>query len=222
MIAVRLAASDADHEVWTRLQNAVEPEAPSTVDDLRDSLRRQPGGACGSPMSTARPSAAPSSRRVGAGRVFVLPRGRRRGLGSALLAAGLASARTLGSERSRTSVDGSDGRSLAWAQQRGYEEVDLRVELVRPLVAPGVADWPSSGLSAAPVDELLDELQLRPPVVNRPRPRRADGVAGLLPYGTVRSTHVHDSPSGLPRARDRARSSARASAGRAAGGYASS
>jgi hypothetical protein len=76
-------------------------------------------------------------------------------------------------------VDGSDGRSLAWAQQRGYEEVDLRVELVRPLVAPGVADWPSSGLSAAPVDELLDELQLRPPVVNRPRPRRADGVAGL-------------------------------------------
>jgi GNAT superfamily N-acetyltransferase len=238
MIAVRLAASNADHEVWTRLRNVVEPEAPSTVDDLRESLRRQPEGRFWIAADGGEAlGCAFVARSSVPGRAFVLPRvvphGRRRGVGSALLAEGLAYARTLGCERSRTSVDGRDAASLAWARRRGYEEVDRQVELMRPLaadepetqappglelvpghaaeveelrllVAAGVADMPVvGGLSAALVDELLDELAGALHVVVARDRGEAVGVAGLVPYGARDGALEHAFTTVLPAYRGR-------------------
>ncbi len=147
MIAVRRAETEADLELWTRIRNVVEPDQPSTLEDLRDGQRRSPetrhwlaeagGEAVG--CSFAAFSAVP-------GRVFVLPRvvpgARGRGAGSALLEEGLAYARELGVGRARTSVDGSDEAALGFAARRGFEEVDRQVELVRPLACEDPALLP--------------------------------------------------------------------------------
>ncbi len=39
---VRAATTDADFELWTRVRNRVELGNPTTVDDLREGLARQP------------------------------------------------------------------------------------------------------------------------------------------------------------------------------------
>ena len=155
MIVVRRAES-ADLGVWTRIRNLVEPDEPTTLDDLRDNLRRHP---------EARYWLAADGEDVGCGfanfssvpgRVFVLPRvvpaARGRGAGAALLDAALAYAGELGGERARSSVDGADDLSLGFAARRGFDEVDRQVELVRPL-RPGETTVP-----AAPRGIVLEEL----------------------------------------------------------------
>lgn len=156
MTVVRRAESEAELEVWTRIRNVVERDEPTTLDDLRDNLRRHP---------EARYWLAEDGEDVGCcfanlssvpGRVFVLPRvvpaARGRGAGSALLEAALAYARELGVERARSSVDGADAPSLGFAARRGFEEVDRQVELVRPL-GPGEA-----AVAEAPEGIVLEEL----------------------------------------------------------------
>jgi GNAT superfamily N-acetyltransferase len=156
MTVVRRAESEAELEVWTRIRNVVERDEPTTLDDLRDNLRRHP---------EARYWLAAGGEDVGCcfanlssvpGRVFVLPRvvpaARGRGAGTALLDAALAYARELGGERARSSVDGADDLALAFAARRGFEEVDRQVELVRPL-RPG-----ETAVVEAPRGIVLEEL----------------------------------------------------------------
>ena len=218
MIAVRRAESEAELELWTRIRNLVEVDNPTTVEELRQGVRRQPetrhwlaeedGEAIGCAFVSA--SSVP-------GRAFVLPRvvrrSRGRGAGTALLAAGLEYAATLGCERARSHVDGADDRSLRFAARHGFEEVDRQVELVRrltagessgtgvagieleelggddvqrlrDLVVAGVQDMPvAGGLGDGFADEVLDEY---PQAVYRVVARDGEalvGVAGLLPYG---------------------------------------
>ena len=176
MIVVRRAESEAELEVWTRIRNLVEPDEPTTLDDLRDNLRRHP---------EARYWLAADGEDVGCcfanlssvpGRVFVLPRvapaARGRGAGSALLDAALAYARELGGERARTSVDGADAPSLDFAARRGFGEVDRQVELVRPLRRGETA------VAEAPRGIVLEEL----PADRVPELRElVDGGVGDMP-----------------------------------------
>jgi GNAT superfamily N-acetyltransferase len=168
MIAVRRAETEADLELWTRIRNLVEPDEPTTLQDLRDGQRRSPetrywlahdrGEAVGCCFAAF--SAVP-------GRVFVLPRvvaaARGRGAGTALLEAGLAYARELGGGRARTSVDGRDETSLGFAARRGFEEVDRQVELVRPLAAdedPSVELPAGVGLEEVPAARVAELREL--------------------------------------------------------------
>jgi mycothiol synthase len=156
MIAVRRAESEAELEVWTRIRNVVEIDNPTTVDDLRGVVRRQPetrhwlADDDGEAIACAFVSASSVP-----GRAFVLPRvvpqSRGRGAGTALLGAALEYAATLGCQRARSHVDGADDRSLRFAARHGFEEVDRQVELVRR-----IAEGESSGTAVPGID--LEEL----------------------------------------------------------------
>jgi L-amino acid N-acyltransferase YncA len=218
MIAVRRAESDAELELWTRIRNLVEVDNPTTVEELRQGVRRQPetrhwlaeedGKAVGCAFASA--SSVP-------GRAFVLPRvvrrSRGRGAGTALLAAALEYAATLGCERARSHVDGADDRSLRFAARHGFREVDRQVELVRrltagessgtgvpgidlvelggddvqrlrDLVVAGVQDMPvAGGLGDGFADELLEEYAGSLYTVVAREGERVVGAAALLPYG---------------------------------------
>ena len=218
MIAVRRAESEAELELWTRIRNLVEVDNPTTVEELRQGVRRQPetrhwlaeedGEAIGCAFVSA--SSVP-------GRAFVLPRvvrrSRGRGAGTALLAAGLEYAATLGCERARSHVDGADDRSLRFAARHGFEEVDRQVELVRRLTAgessgttvsgieleelgrddveqlrdvvvAGVQDMPvAGGLGDGFAAELLEEYAGSLYTVVAREGERVVGAAALLPYG---------------------------------------
>ncbi|MBA3788312.1 MAG: GNAT family N-acetyltransferase [Actinobacteria bacterium] len=149
---VRQASTDADFALWTRARNLVEPEAPSTVDDLRRGLRQQP--------ETRHWLAEEEGKVVGCvfaaissavGRAFVLPRvvpeARGRGAGSALLELALPYAHSLGCEIARSHVGGGDEHSLGFAARRGYAEVDRQVELVRDLLANEPPAVPPAGIA---------------------------------------------------------------------------
>lgn len=132
------ALSDAELEAWVRVQNAVEPDLPVGVVDLRRSLRHDPyrryllalrdGDVVGCAVSTR--SSIP-------GRAFALPRvlseARRQGVGTLLLGACAEHARGLGHEVLRSRVGAEDVAAMAFAARHGFREVDREVELVRPL-----------------------------------------------------------------------------------------
>jgi mycothiol synthase len=135
---VRPATTEADLELWTLARNRVEVDNPTTVQDLRDGLTRQPetrhwlAEADGEPVGcifVARSSVA--------GRAFVLPRvvpeARGRGVGTALVQAALEYVGELGCDTVRSHIDGDDPAALRFAARHGFAEVDRQVELVRPL-----------------------------------------------------------------------------------------
>ena len=139
MIAVRQASTDADFEHWTRVRNLVEPDAPSTVEDIRRGVERQPEMRHWLAEDGAEVvGCAFASTSSALGRAFVLPRVvpevRGRGVGSALLELALPYAHSLGCEVARSHVGGGDRHSLRFAAHRGYAEVDRQVELVRDLL----------------------------------------------------------------------------------------
>ena len=148
---VREITGDADLEVWTRVRNLVEADAPSTLEDVLEVRRQKPearhwlaedgGEDVGCVFVTG--GSVP-------GRAFVLPRvvpeARGRGVGAALLEIALPYARTLGSELARSRVDGADAHSLRFAARRGYVEVDREVELVRDLGADEAPAAPLAGI----------------------------------------------------------------------------
>ncbi len=218
MIVVRQVESAADVERWTHVRNLVERDNPTTIDELRAGVRRQPemrhwlaesdGDTVG--CAFVAHSSVP-------GRAFVLPRvvpaARRAGGGSALLAAGLAYAATLGGLSARSHVDGADDDAVRFATRHGFTEVDRQVELVRPLaahervddavpgieVAPlaadhvaqvravvlaGVEDMPvAGGVRESFAAEVLEELTEAPLRVVAREAGEIVGVAGLLRYG---------------------------------------
>ena len=166
---VRPATTEADLELWTRARNRVEVDNPTTVQDLRDGLTRQPetrhwlAEEDGEPVGcifVARSSVA--------GRAFVLPRvvpeARGRGVGTALVQSVLEYVRELGCDAVRSHIDGNDHAALRFAARYGFAEVDRQVELVRPL---GESERPAVPPAGIELVELAPERaeELRPLLV---------------------------------------------------------
>lgn len=144
-VRLRVAENDADLEAWRSVRMAVLPnERCATVEWMRASLTPErvyllaelDGELAGSGL-------AGRSDLGGAGlHPRVLPAFRRRGVGTAILAALAEHALAHGFDWASTSVD--DAGSLAFAERFGYVEVDRQVEQVRTVgdeVGPSVPEW---------------------------------------------------------------------------------
>lgn len=144
-VRLRVAETDADLEAWRSVRMAVLPnERCATVEWMRASLTPErvyllaelDGELAGSGL-------AGRSDLGGAGlHPRVLPAFRRRGVGTAILAALAEHALEHGFDRAGTYVD--DAGSLAFAERFGYVEVDRQVEQVcdvRDEAEPVVPRW---------------------------------------------------------------------------------
>jgi GNAT superfamily N-acetyltransferase len=127
---IRRASTRGDLEVCAAIYNAVVPDEPLSVDDLAPDgayLIDDAGG-----YALVKRSSLPGSAFA---MVRVRPDARRRGIGSALLAAAADEARALelGSLWGRVAPD--DEESLGFVRRRGFEEFGRDVMLVRALEA---------------------------------------------------------------------------------------
>ncbi len=144
-LAIRVAESDAELEAWRRVRMAVLPnERCATVDWMRASLTPERVYLLAEADGEVAGSGLAGRSDLGCAGLHprVLPRFRRRGIGTALLRALAAHAERHGFEEAGTAVD--DPGSLAFAQTFGYVEVDRQVEQVRPIgseVPPAVPAW---------------------------------------------------------------------------------
>lgn len=136
MIDLHPLASDADLGAWADVTAAVEGVrwtlADMRVFTARESRLYALGLLDGEPAGSlvAGPSDVPGSAFA---QVRVRLELRRRGLGTALLAAGRDHARALGFARLGADVRAGDEESLAFARKRAFEEFAVEVELVREL-----------------------------------------------------------------------------------------
>nr|MDQ4029879.1 GNAT family N-acetyltransferase [Actinomycetota bacterium] len=141
MISLRAAVSDADLEAWRQVRAAVLPnERAGTLEELRAArasgrlflLAAVDGEVVGAGMA---------GRSDLAGRASLLPRvvprARRRGVGTALLRALAAHVESLGYDEVGSHTE--DAASLAFAERFGFREVNREVEQVR-----AVGDEPPS------------------------------------------------------------------------------
>jgi len=124
---IRRAESRADLELCAEICNAVQPDDPVSADDLAEGrgvllLHGREGYAF-----VARSSVANAAYTA----IRVRSEERRRGVGSALLAAVAPEARTLGRERMWGRVLAGDAESLEFAERRGFRETsrDIAVSL---------------------------------------------------------------------------------------------
>ena len=158
---IRRAETDADLERWVEIKNAVMPNEPLSVEELR--LYDRPGRLLllaeldGAPVGCA--TASPSSFD---GCCFfgprVLPTARRRGVGTELLRAASAHARELGRGELSAHAEVGDEAALAFAARYDFVEVDRQVELARAL-GEEVVPQPPEGIeliSVASRPELLE------------------------------------------------------------------
>ena len=143
---IRVAESRADLEVCVAINNAVNPDGPATVDQLDASS--------GSFLVHGDDGYAYLDRSSVPGAAFAMVRvreeSRRRGVGSALLAAARERARGLEYESMWGRVREGDAESIRFVVSRGFEEITRDVT-VRLEVAPG------DGEVAPGVVELRDE-----------------------------------------------------------------
>jgi GNAT superfamily N-acetyltransferase len=133
---VRIAETEHDLEVYIRIWNAITPDQPTSLEQLRERSKRDPRRlhlladlddvpvGCG----FAGPSDSPD-RGFLAPRV--LPSARREGIGTALLRQLGAHLGGLGYDIASSHVDGRDSGSLAFAQRHRFAEVDRHVEQVK-------------------------------------------------------------------------------------------
>lgn len=133
---IRTAETDADLEAYIGVWNAITPDEPATVEQQRERRARDPDRLNVLAESTRRVLGAGfAGRSDSAGRGFlaprVLPRARRRGVGTALLHRLADHLVDLGFSVASAHVDGRDLGSLAFANHFGFEEVDRQVEQVR-------------------------------------------------------------------------------------------
>jgi GNAT superfamily N-acetyltransferase len=141
---IRRAVTDAELERCVTINNAVNPDSPVVLADLREQPR---GGRFllhdADGYAYVVRSSVPGSAYV---MVRVHPDARRRGIGSALLKAAADEARELGFDSMWGRVQPDDETSLAFVRQRGFEEAGRDVILVRELaadegeVAEGIAE----------------------------------------------------------------------------------
>jgi GNAT superfamily N-acetyltransferase len=133
---IRVAETAADLDVYARVWSEIHPGKPISGYEVRrrfaewdDGRRYLVAEANGVAVGTGFASHTSTPGRAAAV-VAVLSAHRRRGMGSALLDASLAHARSLGA----SSVSGSLAEpELPWAERRGFEEFDLEVEFVLDL-----------------------------------------------------------------------------------------
>lgn len=163
---VRPAVTDDDLELWTHVRNLVEVDNPTTIEDVRNGLKRQPerwhwiaedGGEAVGCVFVSRSSVQ--------GRAFLLPRvlreARGRGVGTALIQATLETIRELRCGTVSSHVDGDDLDAMRFAARHGFVEVDRQVELVRTLGEAEAPALPPAGIELAPVGpEQRDELRV--------------------------------------------------------------
>ncbi|MFL5710401.1 MAG: GNAT family N-acetyltransferase [Chloroflexota bacterium] len=172
-ITVRRAQSDADLAAWNRVRRLVLPDEPiGTVEQLRASaaqrvylLAEVRGEVVGHGV------ASDSNLAAGFAMPRVLVEHRRRGFGSALLAAILEIQLAAG-RRSLASHAQDDG-SLAFAIHHGFEEVDRQVELVRTVAAdePAPPSFPGVDFTTVADD---------PDLLRRAHPLAEQGFADLV------------------------------------------
>src|SRR5215210_6405470 len=131
---IKRAEGDADLARWSEVWNAITPREPVELEAVKRRLARQPERlylvADGVAAGLVAPSDSPGRLFLG---VRVLPRARRRGLGSALFDLLLEYARGRRPEWLSTQVSEAEPESVAWAERRGFEEYDRQVELVLSL-----------------------------------------------------------------------------------------
>jgi mycothiol synthase len=127
---IRQPETDADFDVCVAIKNAVDPDEPVTVEELRQTL----GGALYLHDGGGYVYVAPSSVAGGAyTMVRVAPDARGRGVGSALLDVARDHARRLDRTIMWGRVAVGDDASLGFVGRRGFAQVDREVELVREL-----------------------------------------------------------------------------------------
>ncbi len=140
---IRRAETDADFALCAAIKNAVHPREPITAEEVRDDP-----GARYLIHGEAGYAIVKDSSLVGCAfsMVRVLPEARRRGVGTALIAACSEEARALGKESLFGRVDGDDAESFAWVERRGFIVISQDVEQVRelgdeaaPELPPGIA-----------------------------------------------------------------------------------
>ena len=133
-LVIRAASSDADLEAWRRVRLAVLPdERAMTVEEIRAAATDDPlyllaeidGQVVGSGLSGR------SSFGYAGLHARVVPAARRRGVGSALLAALAEDAVRRGFSEAGSIVE--DSGSLEFAERFGFEEVDRQIEQVRQI-----------------------------------------------------------------------------------------
>ncbi len=136
MIGIRTVTSDADFEAWAAVKNAVVPNEPVTVAELRGAvepdrillLAERNGELAGAGIA---------DRSSFGGRAFiavrVLPQHRRLGVGSALLQPLSDHARSLGLNGVNAFVYADDVHSVAFAESLGLAAVDYQLEQARAI-----------------------------------------------------------------------------------------
>jgi GNAT superfamily N-acetyltransferase len=148
---IRRAESEADFALCARIKNTVQPGEPVTAEELRD----DPGARLlihgGAGYAVVKES---SLAGCAFAMVRVSPEERRRGVGSALLAACSDEARALGKDSLFGRVDGDDRESLAYVERRGFVVISQDVEQIREL-GDEAAPEPPPGIALA---ELRPEL----------------------------------------------------------------
>ena len=159
-IVVRPAVTDDDLEAWLRVRRAVAPdEASPTAAQLR---------ALGTPdrllvlaeiVGVLVGSGLADRSQISGGFVAprILPEYRRRGVGSAVLAALFAHLVSLGFDAARAHA-GGDG-SFAFASRHGFEEIDQQVEQVRIVGELEPEPGPYEGVAFMTVAEQPDLLE---------------------------------------------------------------
>ena len=133
---IREVASDADLEAWVEVKNAVVPNEPTNVEQMRNGeepgrklwLAEEGGRAVGCAIAAL--------SNFG-GKAFVavrvLPEFRRRGIGRSLAAVAAAHGRSLGRDGVNCFVYADEPHSIAFAESYGLADVDYQLEQVRAI-----------------------------------------------------------------------------------------
>src|SRR3954447_20757595 len=130
---IRRVETDADIETWVEIKNAVVPNEPVTVEQLRRS--DEPGRALfvtddGAGCGIAAVSSFGGKAFIA---VRVLPEHRRRGIGRALASVCAEHARSLGRDGVNCFVYADEPHSIAFAESYGLEDVDYQLQQVRAI-----------------------------------------------------------------------------------------
>ena len=142
-LEVRLSASDADERLSLDVHNAVWPQQAVTMEDLRsykssvrdfgDFVARLDGEAVGSASAAILPQRAGSALAP----VTVLPAKRGLGVGTALYRAVSEWTAERGLDALQAPVEEDDAASLAYAERRGFREIERDGRMVLDLASIG-------------------------------------------------------------------------------------
>ncbi len=151
-----------DLEAWARVRSTVMPREPLTADEVRRGMRRPErtyllgeldGEIVGAALGTARSDFAER----GFVQVLVLPDARRRGLGSELYEAAGERARSLDPRSIGAHVSQNDPDSIAFAERRGFREIDRQFELALDLHGKQSQPELPAGIDIVTIGEELEE-----------------------------------------------------------------